>query len=704
MGILQNIANRISRAVNRRNRTEKIKRDYSSYTNQSFTFSTSDWLDLLNSHAKIAAPIDKLCEDLASAQWKLYKVVSGEEQEVFNHRFIDFMNDPNPFPEWTAGTIWEMIFKHYFLTGEGYSRLHQMGGGEYYMTFISTLDIIRLPSIDYMFYDVRMPDGGIDKVPYDEIFVMKNMNPKDPYGRGIGTIKALADDIQLSEVMAKFQMSFFRNRALPDAIISVEDATEDSLARYNEIFKEENQGGENAHNVLVTSSKVTGVILDVNMKDLDMQEGTILIRNSILEYLRIPREIMGITENSNRATAESAQYIYADGCLQPKLSKTESFINRFLIPKFERPGENLIFRYDEIVPHDNAFRHQQAIDGWSQGIMLLDEAREFDGLDPLPDGKGRIFKSDLLFKYVAEDEDFTKLETDSGFGFMSQGDEYAEKGYKAHGVDKAYINYKERLYKKNINKFSSSIYQVLQDTKKSIIDELVKTKSMKSGRKVDFDAMSRNVDADNITDTSRPIINFIDALTDWDKVADNVLPTLENLWKDVYSESKQGTTDIYKFNSTSRGFIDTTKTFKSTEVLKSIIETTKDDLKRLARDTLQESGNVDDLINKIQSDTSIFDKDRSIFIVDEQVRTAANKATHDTYKENGIRRKRWFTMGDGKVRSNHRKLNGQVKNIDERFDIPGLDKEKCPMYPRDSVLPDKEKYGCRCEILPVMDL
>lgn len=59
------------------------------------------------------------------------------------------------------------------------------------------------------------------------MFVMRDLNPYDPFGRGLGQSEPLADEIEIDEYAAKFQKNFFLNDATPATIISGEDLTEE---------------------------------------------------------------------------------------------------------------------------------------------------------------------------------------------------------------------------------------------------------------------------------------------------------------------------------------------------------------------------------------------------------------------------------------------------------------------------------------------
>ena len=110
-----------------------------------------------------------------------------------------------------------------------------------------------------------------------------------------------------------------------------------------------------------------------------MVNGRTFIRNATLEHFGVPREIMGITESSNRATSEAAQYIYAQNVLMPRLRRREEAINQQLLPMF---GEGLLWRYDDIVPRNQEFDKMKGIDGWNAGLLTKDEARELLDMPP----------------------------------------------------------------------------------------------------------------------------------------------------------------------------------------------------------------------------------------------------------------------------------------------------------------------------------
>lgn len=57
-------------------------------------------------------------------------------------------------------------------------------------------------------YTILSPSGMTLTVPVDDMFVMKQLNPLDPFMRGLGIAESIADEVEIDEYAAKFQKDF----------------------------------------------------------------------------------------------------------------------------------------------------------------------------------------------------------------------------------------------------------------------------------------------------------------------------------------------------------------------------------------------------------------------------------------------------------------------------------------------------------------
>ena len=339
---------------------------------------TRDWLEMFGRNPRLAV-VDRIASDLSTCTGKLYrKDENGEEVEITDHPFLNFMAHPNPLYEMTSGACWRLQQIYLELKGEGYF-VYEFDalGRPVELWPLPTHWVQQTPYVGYPYYEIRTTGGLIRQIPVDDIFCMKELNPLDPYKRGLGAAESLADEIETDEYAAKFQKKFFYNDATPTTLISMPGSSKDQRDRFRSEWNERFRGPFNSHGIATVDGNVTVTKLAENMRDMDMTEGRRFLRDAVLEHFGVPRDIMGITESSNRATSEAAQYIYAQNVIMPRLNRREEAINTQILPFY---GNDLVWHFDDVVPRSQEFDKAKGIDGWNAGLLTKDEARELLGI------------------------------------------------------------------------------------------------------------------------------------------------------------------------------------------------------------------------------------------------------------------------------------------------------------------------------------
>lgn len=335
------------------------------------------------------SPVTKIATDLSNVPGKLFRVAAnGDKDEITDHPFLDFMARPNPLPFMTRSALWKVHETYLMIKGEGAAIIERDAAGypvelwpipPHWMTDI--------PRLDFPCYTIRSRDGLQMTVPIEDVFLVRQLNPLDPYGRGLGDAEAVADEIETDEYMAKWAKKFFWNDATPPVLMSAPGITQDEYNRFKAAWDDQHRGVGNAHKMGIIPRDVTVNKLVDSQREMDFTQSRKDLRDGVNAHFGVPPEILGIVENSNRATATQAKIIYAENVLTPRLLARQDAINTQLLPVW---GEDLLWEYDDIVPEDTEFRLQMSNAGLSGSAIMVDEWREQNGFDPLPNGAGQV--------------------------------------------------------------------------------------------------------------------------------------------------------------------------------------------------------------------------------------------------------------------------------------------------------------------------
>ena len=116
---------------------------------------------------------------------------------------------------------------------------------------------------------------------------------------------------------------------------------------------------------------------------MDYIESMRATRDDILTAFKVPKPIVAVTDDVNRANAETAQEIFLSETIKPELNKLINKLNEeLIIPEY---GEEYYLTYEDPVPVNREVKLQElqaGVDKW----ITRNEARQDLGLEPLQGG------------------------------------------------------------------------------------------------------------------------------------------------------------------------------------------------------------------------------------------------------------------------------------------------------------------------------
>ena len=668
---------------------------------------TEEWIRAYRTSPRLAV-VERIASDLSFAEGKLYRIdENGEEHEVSAHPFLDFWANPNPLHEMSSAALWRLLEIYLKLKGEGYFVIERDEIGRPAELWpVPTHWVQMTPYQGFPFYYVRLTNGQLMQVPVDDMFVMKDLDPLDPFKRGLGQSEALADEIETDEYAAKFQKRFFFNDATPNIIIGMPKSTDEQRKRFLAEWMQRFKGVFQSHGVATVNGDVTVTKIGESMKDMDMVNGRTFLRNATLEHFGVPREIMGITESSNRATSEAAQFIYAQNVLMPNLRRREEAINHQLLPWF---GEDLVWRFDDIVPRNQEFDKAVGLDGWAAGLLTKDEAREKLGMPPAKVGGG-VYKTQFSDVYIHEDDDPAEISTaaanlqyadgappmetggnqeieitdqgepigDGGEVEITDSGETIElEGIKASGRKASRLQQAQRALleaeRDQARRFEIATMKYFREQNNRITASL--TGTAKADATV-WDALFAAMPDYGIVDGAWVKLDqqeretllqqFVSGLIDWPGEEAVLNAIFEPLWKESYNTGADIAARLHNITAVQRPELISTAKLRGGARVRGINQTTKDNIARIVSAGLEHGDSREVIAQQIQEEMQSSTA-RARTIAAQECNTSLLTGNYDMMKRAGAGTKTWHVTNPAVARPSHKRLNGVTVPIDAKF-------------------------------------
>lgn len=308
----------------------------------------------------------------------------GDATQIDQHLLLDTINNANSFQ--TGDAMWKVTQLHIDLVGEAFWIKERDGLGTVVGLWPIPPDwVLNTPTPSNPTFRVGFRSWrGL--IPDTEVLWFADPNPVNPYGRGSGTVQALGDELETDEYAAKHTKSFFYNRARPDLLVFPKNGQTMRPAdaqRLEEDWISRNQGFWRAFKPYFLTREVGVEQLEQNFRSLQLVQLREFERDSIIQMFGMPPELLGVVENSNRATIDAADYLFSRYVVTPRLEFLRSVLQERLVPEYD---ERLIIDYVSPIQDDKELALKAATAApWS---LEMDEWRALSGREPLGEDKG----------------------------------------------------------------------------------------------------------------------------------------------------------------------------------------------------------------------------------------------------------------------------------------------------------------------------
>lgn len=205
------------------------------------------------------------------------------------------------------------------------------------------------------------PDGR-EQVPLlaTEVIYNRFADPEDIYG-GCGPVQSVLTDIEAADYASQWNRNFFVNSAEPGGVLQLDhELQEGEFDELVDRWRDTHRGVARAHRIAVLEAGVTWVPnAHASVKDMDFANLRSTMRDIIREALGMAKIMTGVSEDVNRANAQTGQEVFAAWKVEPRLKRWRNVLNKQFLPLFGTTGGNVEF--DFVYPRPEN-REQDALE------------------------------------------------------------------------------------------------------------------------------------------------------------------------------------------------------------------------------------------------------------------------------------------------------------------------------------------------------
>jgi len=662
-----------------------------------------------------------IAEELANMQWRLFKVsADGNDEEVFEHELLDLLDGVNEFQ--TGYELKYSIGAHLELAGNAYIFLDGVDSEGGKPKAIYPLN----PSGMRIVVDRSQFPSRISKYVYTEkgkqyefqpyqILHLKYPDPSDP-DEGIGTVQSIASWIDADNYAMEFNRRFFQNGARIGGVLESENArTSAQLDYIKKSFEAIHKGYDSAYKTLVLPKGTKYTQASESQKDMDFANLMIMMRDRVLAGFRVPRTVLGITDDVNRANAEATNYVFALRTIKPKMELIVSYLNEFLVPRY---GEDLYLDFEDPVPENTQLKIQEL--QVSASVLSPNEQRErYFNYEPIQNGDEVMVPFNLV-PLGAPIPQPTKSRKPSAKGRSRLSVKYARAAKKRKELSKEFAERvvsslkdigerQKSIAQKKITDLTPEEYEVMYRGFALRVGNYIKLvasairkvnkgqhervlqnlpaaiKSVKSAKGVDAGTLM------NLDDEMAITINFAS-------------PALTDLY-DKESRAAAAALGIAEFDILANPAIKRALDRAISLMAESYTETTLELLKSKLDEGISQGASINELTNLVSQIYEYSDDSRAEMVARTEAFRIANDSTKQTWKESGVvKSMRWYTAEDERVCPLCGPLDGKIVSIDQNFfdkgdTVQGSDGSTLDVSYDDVGAPPLHP-DCRCYVRP----
>lgn len=329
-----------------------------------------------------------ISQTIASLPFQIYRTDDKSRVKAIGYPTYKVIHKfPNPYMP--AMTFWETIISHAVSWGNGYAeKTFDISGrvnGLWPIPPNKCWPVIRDKEL---MYDV-MVDGGIVTLPRRKVLHIPGIG-YDGF-RGYSVITMARESIGLGIAAEDFGSRFFGQGAHPGMVAKhpgrlgaeAHESLEKSLQKNYE-------GLGHAHRMMLLEEGMTLEKIGFPQKDSQYLETREFQITEIARWFNLPPHVLKDLSRATFSNIESQAQELVKYSLRPWMVRTEQHCDLQILSAEVQGTHYHKWNAEGLLRGDSAARSEFYKSLWNMGAINIDEIREKEDMNPLPDGKGNV--------------------------------------------------------------------------------------------------------------------------------------------------------------------------------------------------------------------------------------------------------------------------------------------------------------------------
>lgn len=353
----------------------------------------------------VYACLTYLADAVAESPLRVYRSKGDDKIEVPEHRARQVIANPNPFM--SEAEFMALLVMCMGMQGYAIVEMVRSGGGLPVELWPLRPDWLSKQmqtngngASDYRYY---APGADPRTIPGSDLILIPYRHDDRLDSPGVSPLQIAAREVGIDSTLTEFLKVYLDSGGVPPFVIEYADALDQTVIDQIQEAWAQKYGGSRAYGkmpILHGGYKIAQIGDSLNaMAWPDLRAIT---EDKICQAFRVPRELVqthstaeggsGLTTTEQQGAMLSLQRYGAT----PLRNRIDGAFTRSFLTEYTGgdPSYELQFDISDVLSlqEDADARHTRIRADWDSGLLMLDEARQELGMQPLPGGVGGVFK------------------------------------------------------------------------------------------------------------------------------------------------------------------------------------------------------------------------------------------------------------------------------------------------------------------------